>query len=243
MNDPTHNEPPGSTYPFRVAPGRAAANEDDRDAHVERASSSCPALQLEHDPATYAVYPTNRHRCAAESGLRPSLVYQQAMCLTDQYAQCRFLRAPGRYRRLLAPLRGLSGRRGLAAIVALAGILAIAVWTLDEGDGGTGVGPPPTVAAQIGDAPQLVTPATAAATEGPIASSPSADTDRPAAPSTPIATPGAPPVGTHVVEEGDSLFAIAAASSITIDALLEANDRELTDTLLIGEELVIPASN
>ncbi|MDR2490139.1 MAG: LysM peptidoglycan-binding domain-containing protein [Spirochaetaceae bacterium] len=45
---------------------------------------------------------------------------------------------------------------------------------------------------------------------------------------------------TWVVKKGDTLFSIAQTHGITVDALAAANSMNLTDTLSIGRELVVP---
>jgi LysM repeat protein len=43
-----------------------------------------------------------------------------------------------------------------------------------------------------------------------------------------------------VVQEGDTLGAIAAAYGVSIEALMAANGIQDSDVILIGQELVIP---
>lgn len=58
----------------------------------------------------------------------------------------------------------------------------------------------------------------------------------------PEAAPAAPGPATHVIESGDSLYAIAGRYGITLDALLAANPGLATDSFLgIGQELQLPS--
>jgi LysM repeat protein len=77
----------------------------------------------------------------------------------------------------------------------------------------------------------------------PTESTPAADDEPEETPTpTPTPTPEPTPTGTvHVVEEGDTLGAIAAEYGTTVDALVEANDLADPDAIFIGDEIVIPA--
>jgi LysM repeat protein len=76
-----------------------------------------------------------------------------------------------------------------------------------------------------------------AATAQPTAS----PTPTPAATPTPAPpSPTPAPARTYVVQEGDTLGAIAAAYGVSIEALMTANGIQDSDVILIGQELVIP---
>jgi len=61
-------------------------------------------------------------------------------------------------------------------------------------------------------------------------------------------TPGAPPpratapdrTRRHVVQEGDTLFAIAAQYGVSEEELMQLNQLADPDQLFVGEELIIP---
>ena len=60
------------------------------------------------------------------------------------------------------------------------------------------------------------------------------------------ATPGPPPVPTpgqqelYVVREGDTISGIAARFGVSEESILELNPMTDSDTLLVGQELIIP---
>ncbi|MGB9722892.1 MAG: LysM peptidoglycan-binding domain-containing protein [Chloroflexia bacterium] len=63
-------------------------------------------------------------------------------------------------------------------------------------------------------------------------------------------TPGASPAPTrtptpealiYIVEEGDTLYAIALRFHVSLEELIEANHLENPDQLHVGQELIIPA--
>lgn len=90
-------------------------------------------------------------------------------------------------------------------------------------------------------APAGVGPGTAAPTNPPggeaVPPAGDAPTPAPASPA-PSAVPG---VVTHVIESGDSLYAIAIANGITLDDLLAANPGMTTDSFLaIGQSINVP---
>lgn len=90
-------------------------------------------------------------------------------------------------------------------------------------------GPPGHLAAAPGDA------GVGSATLPPPGETPAAVE----APPSPSAAPG---VTTHVIESGDSLYAIAIANGITLDDLLAANPGMTTDSFLaIGQSINVPA--
>ncbi|HEX2036342.1 MAG TPA: LysM peptidoglycan-binding domain-containing protein [Chloroflexota bacterium] len=86
---------------------------------------------------------------------------------------------------------------------------------------------------QAGNLPAVTpTPAPAVAPTSPPAASP---TQAPPTPTT------APNQREHVVQSGDTLFAIANRYSTTIDAIVAANNmRSRSDPLSVGQRLIIP---
>jgi LysM repeat protein len=107
-------------------------------------------------------------------------------------------------------------------------------------------GTTPAAAAQSGPAGQSAAPAAGQPTAAPAAApagaagAPAVATATPAAPAaTPTTRPGQ---REHVVEAGDSLFAIATRYNTTVDAVVAANNLPSRTTILnIGQKLVIPA--
>jgi LysM repeat protein len=76
----------------------------------------------------------------------------------------------------------------------------------------------------------------AATTEPPTAATATlASTSAPTA-----AVPTEVPSTIHIVVAGDSLTALAEANDIALATLLEANGLELSDTIFVGQELVLP---
>jgi LysM repeat protein len=71
------------------------------------------------------------------------------------------------------------------------------------------------------------------ATDSPPAQQPS--------PAEPLATEGTTPTPfVHIVEAGDTLYGIALAHGVSLDALLAANDLEDPDLLRVGQRVVVP---
>jgi LysM repeat protein len=73
------------------------------------------------------------------------------------------------------------------------------------------------------------------------------DEAQPTAPASPTAAPApvvspspSPEQQTYTVESGDTLSEIAQRFDTTVEAIMEANDRDDPDVLSIGDELIIP---
>ncbi|HYM53506.1 MAG TPA: LysM peptidoglycan-binding domain-containing protein [Candidatus Dormibacteraeota bacterium] len=134
---------------------------------------------------------------------------------------------------------GRSGRLVLAGVVAMLSILALASGAADGfANFVAGTGATPTATPQP---TAVATPLpTEAATPTP---SPPAITPIPATPvPTPAATPTpvpAPTAQSYVVQEGDTLGAIAARFGTTVEAIQSANGLE-GDVINIGQVLIIP---
>jgi len=69
-----------------------------------------------------------------------------------------------------------------------------------------------------------------------------AATVRPAAPARAAVSIAASEPRTHVVQDGDNLWAISRRYDVTVDALARANDLTADSTLRLGKELSIPAA-
>lgn len=86
-------------------------------------------------------------------------------------------------------------------------------------------------------------PATATPEPEPPAETPEPPEETPApTEAVPTPQPTAPPVGetTYVVQSGDTLFTIAVQFGTTVDVIAEANGITDTETIYVGQELVIP---
>jgi hypothetical protein len=146
--------------------------------------------------------------------------------------------------------RARVGRRGgiaaLAALVVLLAVtgLAAAVGGLRWPDvqppaaGFASAGPsePPTPTPSPRPTPR-VTPA-ASPSPTPTVTPTVAPTAVPTVAPTPVPTP--PPQQTYVVQQGDTLAAIAQRYGVTVAAIQEANGIEDPDEIIIGQVLVIP---
>ena len=166
-------------------------------------------------------------------------------------------------RLILAPdpaWRGIAGRArrapagpllaiGAAGLALGIGGVAVASGIVGDGLGGVGgspvtsVEPSPTASptarptASPTATPSAAPSPTPAATPSPT----SAPTPEPtAAPTAAPTPPPPPPQQTYVVQEGDSLAAIAQLFGTTVSALQAANGIEDPDEIIIGQVLVIP---
>lgn len=91
--------------------------------------------------------------------------------------------------------------------------------------------------------PTVVTPASVQPTTAPESEvAAPVPTDEPAAEEEEEAS--APPEGseTYVVEDGDTLWAIADDYGVTVDEIVSANELESEDDIQVGDELAIPPS-
>jgi LysM repeat protein len=138
-----------------------------------------------------------------------------------------------------------SRRLAIGAAAAAVGVVAVTGAVLGSlGDAGPPAAAEPSVETSPSSAPASM-PAIGGRTD---ASVPAATAQPMASPTpTPAATPTpAPPsptpapARTYVVQEGDTLGAIAAAYGVSIEALMTANGIQDSDVILIGQELVIP---
>ena len=196
--------------------------------------------------------------------------YQARVCLTSAYPQCeRYLartdglgsREPARAgigdgvvstRLTITPepsWHGLAGRarvgrRGGIAVVAAGGAL-LAIGAAAAIAGGFGLLDDPT--APVADASPTSTPRPTP-TERPQATPTAtpADTPTPTPTATAVATvpvtpaPTAVPASTYVVEQGDTLAAIAQRFGVSVAALQAVNEIEDPNQIVIGQVLVIP---
>lgn len=98
--------------------------------------------------------------------------------------------------------------------------------------------PKPTVILPQATEP-VSTPTTAPqATETPLPASPTPTATQVATPTpSPTATPG---VTVHIVSFGDTLFSIAQAYGVTVEAIAAANGLTYPYLIYVGQELVIP---
>lgn len=162
-------------------------------------------------------------------------------------------------RMVLAPdpaWRGIAGRArraptgpllaiGAAGVALGIGGVAVASGIVGDGLGGPGgaaptSAPPSPTASVAPSATPSPTPSatpTATATPTPTASPTPAPTAEPTVAPTP---PPPPPQQTYVVQEGDTLAAVAERFGTSVSALQSANGIEDPDEIIIGQVLVIP---
>ena len=229
----------------------------------------CPYLALADDGRTVADGFDAEHRCHALTPPAPlERARQVQLCLTEAHARCeRFAAARtawlaassglprvapdvafGRTRLTIEPeasWRGLSGpprtrvsRRAMLVGTAVAAVLVVLL--LGNAFGLLGRAPAST------PSPTPSTSATATQTTAPTPSpSPPSPTAVPTAVPTPAptaaptATP-APTPRTYVVQKNDTLNAIAAKFHTTAQAIAAANGIKVSDTLNVGQVLIIP---
>lgn len=93
--------------------------------------------------------------------------------------------------------------------------------------------------------PQIILPPQATEPVGTPTTAPQATETIPSASPTPTATSAPSPTATpevtvHVVSFGETLFSIAQAYGVTLDALIAANGLTYSSLIYVGQELVIP---
>ncbi|MGH2427330.1 MAG: LysM peptidoglycan-binding domain-containing protein [Candidatus Limnocylindria bacterium] len=129
---------------------------------------------------------------------------------------------------------------GLGVVLLGAGGIAVASAALRGEDGAALVGPgdpSPSPTRRPTPSPTTSPSPSPSPTPSPTPAPTLAPTPQP----TPTPTvPPPPPVQTYVVQEGDTLAAIAAQFGTTTAALQAANDIEDPNTIFIGQQLVIP---
>lgn len=229
----------------------------------------CPFLAL-NDGRTACDGFDGDHRCHAVAPPAPLGRPQQLqVCLTEAHVACERYRggpawarrgAPAtwvRTRMIIEPRTGFAaaaarGRAGSRRVAAGVGVLAV-------------LGVSAGAAAAIGGAGALAGLAgTQTATPSPT-STPTATpsvTMRPSLPATPVPTvaptptpaptvvptptpvvtpaPTPVPVRTYIVQQGDTLSAIATAFGVSVQAIVEANNLPSADDIVIGQRLIIP---
>jgi LysM repeat protein len=148
----------------------------------------------------------------------------------------------GRARR--APRGPLVIGAGAALVLGAAGI-AVASGVIGPGEAGAS----PTASVSPSSSPSPTVSPTPTATPRPTPSPTVVPTSAPTAVPTPVPTPVATPAPTpppppaqttYVVQEGDTLAAIAQQFGTTVEALQAANGIEDPDEIVIGQVLVIP---
>lgn len=226
----------------------------------------CPYLALSDDGRTVADGFDPEHRCHAMTPPAPlERARQVQLCLTEAHVRCeRFASARtawlaassglprvapdvafGRTRLTIEPeaaRRGLAGppasrvtRRVL--LIATAVAATIVVLLLGRAFGMFGAGPRPTPT----PSPSAST-ASLEATPSPAAPSPTVQptpTQTALVTAAPTPTP-APTPRTYIVQKNDTLNGIAARFGTTAQAIATANGIKVTDTLDIGQVLIIP---
>jgi LysM repeat protein len=225
----------------------------------------CPLLTLGGDPRIVSAAPDAAHRCAAGGTLTTiERDYQARFCLTGRHETCERYVAHlaevgsiGPTWRAAAPdatfastrlvvdsaprtVAGPRPRRLGTMAVAIIAVVLVAILVGWVGVGGLGalLGP--------GGSPSpspSVSPSASPSESG----EPSPSTEPSASPSvapTPTPTPGptptpAPTPLTYIVQQGDTLNAIAARFGTTAQAIMEANGLE-SDVIHPGQVLIIP---
>ena len=228
----------------------------------------CPLLAL-GDGRTVTDGHDPDHRCHAATPATPLGRPQQLqVCLTEAHTTCeRFRTGPSWARRgapatwvrtrsvieprtglAAAAARGRSGSRRMAAGAGLIAVLGVSVGSA-AAIGGAGAlaglgGTDPTASPSPSATPRP-TPSPSGTPQVVVTPIPSA-TPTPAATPTPPVTPAPtvaptpPPAQIYVVQQGDTLSAIANRFGTSVSALVNANNLANADDIVIGQRLVIP---
>lgn len=236
--------------------------------YPRRVNRVCPLLGLTGDRRSVVDGIDTGHRCHADAAPLPiERQWQAKFCLTPAHPQCeRYQQAMARRgtavlgrapigdglvstRMILAPepaWRGMAGRaRGagpgrlvaLGAVATVVGAVAVAVMaTANDGRDRTG--------AAVDSSSSGIASPSARPTRSPRlspAATPTATPSATPAPATeaPTATP-APTPRTYVVQEGDTLAAIAQQFGTTVEAIQAANGIEDPNVIGVGDVLAIP---
>ena len=236
----------------------------------EEFSAICPYLGLVDSADSHATYATDANRCyRLPNPTRIAIRHQETYCLEDNHTACPVFRGEGIPRHQPAavaavppkgrerssagrtqPLGGrVSMRVATIGLIAMAVVVILVAIVIQQAVGGGGNNSNQLSAADVG--------ATSAALKG--------QSTRTAASLTPAAT-GSPDVGTpnpsqtpgtgtpsatatpgtsgktYTVKAGDNCDAIASASNITLQQLLDANKMAVADcySLQIGQVLKLP---
>ncbi|MGI8659414.1 MAG: LysM peptidoglycan-binding domain-containing protein [Candidatus Limnocylindria bacterium] len=230
----------------------------------------CPLLGLQGNRRTVIDGIDGAHRCHAEDPPIPLDRQQQArVCLTDAHERCeRYLANRARSgggtavidglvptRLVLAPDPAWRGIAGRARRAPAGPLLALGAAGLVVGIGGVaavsgaigGATPEPTPSASIPPTTPTPSPTALASTPTPSASPSPPPTIVPTAEPTPVVTPAPvvtaapPPVEqTYVVQQGDTLAAIAQQFGTTVAALQGLNGIDDPNEIVIGQVLRIP---
>ena len=227
----------------------------------------CPLLAL-GDGRTVADGHDPEHRCHATAPPTPLGRPQQLqVCLTEAHTSCeRFRTGPSWARRgapatwvrtrsvieprtglAAAAARGRSGSRRMAAGAGLIAVLGVSVGSAAAiggagalaGLGGVPATPEatptrsPSPTALPSGTPQVVVTPIPTETPTPVA------TPTPVITPAPTAAPTPPPAQTYIVQEGDTLSAIATRFGTSVSALVDANNLANADDIVIGQRLII----
>lgn len=221
----------------------------------------CPLLTLGGDPRAVSAAPDPAHRCSAGGTLTTiEREYQARFCLSGRYQSCERYAAHVEQGGAVGPAwrpaaadasfastrlvvesapRSVVVRRprrlGTAGLIVL-GLILVGVVIGWIGLGGLGAilgpGPTPTPSASpSAEATPTTTPEPSVSVE-------------PSASATPVVTPGptptpAPTPVTYIVQQGDTLNAIAQRFGTTAQAIMDANGLT-SDVINPGQVLIIP---
>lgn len=227
----------------------------------------CPLLALDDGRTVCDGFDAD-HRCHAVDPATPlGRAQQLQVCLTEAHTECERFRTGPAWARRGAPATWvrtrsvIEPRSGLAAAAArgrsgsrraVTGIGALAVLGLTVG-AAAAIGGAGALAGLGGDATPTASPTPSPSPSVPVViTSPSAivvtpiPTPSPSAVPTPMPTPvptvapTAPPVQTYIVQEGDTLSAIASRFGTTVQAIVDANNLPSADDIVVGQRLIIP---
>lgn len=214
---------------------------------AHRCHAETPPLPLERQYQARFCLTADHERCerflqaVARTGVPPP----GRAALADGFVSTRMVLAPE------PPWRGIAGRArrrpagalggAAAGAVAVVGVAAVAGAALDGSLDlaawlpANGTSSSPAAVAAPSETPTPIATPTPTPTPTPVA------TPSPTVAPTPVpATPTPVPVTVYVVQEGDTLAAIAQQFGTTVEAIQAANGIEDPNTISIGQELVIP---
>lgn len=224
-------------------------------------SAVCPRLRLADDTATHCLFPTSQHVCVAQpdQAHRLGIAVQGELCLTSAHTQCEWYRPaaqqfvslnldePRASPRLIRPRVTLNRLIVMAFLVAAIGGLWLTVASLKPERHNVAAQPAQSSGAIEPAEPQPtfvlqappLSPEVAAAEVGPPIPTPESTPASASFASDP--RPRAELEQTHVVAEGESLWALAQQYRVEIDELATRNGLSSDARLAIGDRLIIPA--